>query len=55
MTEVHHITGIGTNAGVVYCEMEGVENTGESLVEKELEKALYPGTCGFKSNYGGNF
>ena len=34
VTEVHHIDGEGSNAGVVYCEMQGRENTGDSLAEQ---------------------
>ncbi|KAJ8679467.1 hypothetical protein QAD02_015254 [Eretmocerus hayati] len=52
-TEVHHITGDGEDAGVVYCEMQGRENTGESLVHLELIRAMYPGDCGYKSETGG--
>lgn len=26
VTEVHHIDGEGEDAGVVYCEMQGIEN-----------------------------
>lgn len=30
ITEVHHIDGDGEDAGVVYCEMQGRENTADS-------------------------
>ncbi|GAB1870040.1 hypothetical protein CAJAP_11119 [Camponotus japonicus] len=53
LTEVHHITGEGKDAGVVYCEMQGKENTGECITLTELSKAMYPGKCGYKSNTGG--
>ncbi|XP_046403336.1 uncharacterized protein C05D11.1-like [Ischnura elegans] len=53
VTEVHHITGEGEDAGVVYCEMQGIENTGESLVHLAMLRALYPGHCGYKSQTGG--
>ncbi|XP_001603808.1 uncharacterized protein C05D11.1 [Nasonia vitripennis] len=53
ITEVHHITGEGEDAGVVYCEMQGKENVGEYLVHNELKRAIYPGKCGYKSNTGG--
>lgn len=52
-TEVHHITGEGKDGGVVYCEMQGCENTGESLVNVELQREIYPGHCGYKSVTGG--
>ena len=32
ITEVHHINGEGENSGVVYCEMQGCENSGEKKV-----------------------
>lgn len=53
LTEVHHVTGEGRDAGVVYCEMQGRENTGESLVYLKLMRELYPGKCGYKSETGG--
>uniref|UniRef100_A0A8D8XF76 Uncharacterized protein C05D11.1 n=1 Tax=Cacopsylla melanoneura TaxID=428564 RepID=A0A8D8XF76_9HEMI len=52
-TEVHHITGEGKDGGVVYCEMQGRENTGESRVNLELQREVYPGHCGYKSETGG--
>ena len=36
LTEVHHVDGAGEDAGVVYCEMQGDENSGESLVRLSL-------------------
>ncbi len=36
VTEVHHVNGEGEDAGVVYCEMQGRENSGESRVELEM-------------------
>ncbi|XP_046735682.1 uncharacterized protein C05D11.1-like [Diprion similis] len=53
ITEVHHVTGEGEDAGVVYCEMQGGENSGESLVHNALTRAIYPGRCGYKSETGG--
>ncbi|XP_017886890.1 uncharacterized protein C05D11.1-like [Ceratina calcarata] len=53
LTEVHHITGEGEDAGVVYCEMQGKENEGEYLVYVELSRAIFPGKCGYKSITGG--
>ncbi|KAK7094598.1 uncharacterized protein C05D11.1-like [Littorina saxatilis] len=53
VTEVHHINGEGENAGVVYCEMQARENTGESLTHLNMLRAMYPGQCGYKSETGG--
>ncbi|KAK4880203.1 hypothetical protein RN001_008349 [Aquatica leii] len=53
ITEVHHITGTGEDAGVVYCEMQGCENSAESRLHSALQKKLYPGHCGYSSNTGG--
>ncbi|KAL0273768.1 UNVERIFIED_CONTAM: hypothetical protein PYX00_006371 [Menopon gallinae] len=52
-TEVHHIDGEGKDAGVAYCEMQGVENTGETLVHKKMTTLLYPGKCGYSVSTGG--
>lgn len=41
------------DAGVVYCEMQGRENSGESVVSRELLEKMYPGKCGYKSETGG--
>ncbi|KAL1123834.1 hypothetical protein AAG570_001605 [Ranatra chinensis] len=53
MTEVYHISGEGRDVGVVYTEMQGRENTGESRVNLALLRAMYPGHCGYKSETGG--
>ena len=53
VTEVHHINGEGEDAGVVYCEMQARENTGESLTHLNMLRAMYPGHCGYKSETGG--
>ncbi|XP_012262723.1 uncharacterized protein C05D11.1-like [Athalia rosae] len=53
ITEVHHVTGEGEDAGVVYCEMQGRENSGESLTHLALTRAIYPGRCGYKSETAG--
>ena len=53
ITEVHHVTREGEDAGVVYCEMQGRENSGESRVRLAMLRALYPGHCGYKSGTGG--
>lgn len=53
ITEVHHITGKGENAGVVYCEMQACENNGDERCSVEMLRSLYPGKCGYKSVTGG--
>ena len=50
---MHHINGEGEDAGVVYCEMQARENTGESLTLLTLLREMYPGHCGYKSETGG--
>lgn len=52
ITEVHHISGEGEDGGVVYCEMQGRENSGESRVHLELLRAMYPGS-GYCAETGG--
>ena len=51
-TEVHHITHEGCDAGVVYCEMEARENTGESLTHRTMMENLFKGS-GYTSETGG--
>lgn len=53
ITEVHHVDGDGDDAGVVYCEMQGRENSGESRVHLALLRAMYPGDCGYRYETGG--
>lgn len=53
LTEVHHINAEAEDAGVVYCEMQARENTGESICHREMLNALYPGHCGYRSETGG--
>ena len=53
LTEVHHIDGNGRDAGVVYCEMQGRENTEGDLVAHRLATLLFPGRSPFHSETGG--
>ncbi len=54
VTEIHHITEEGEDKGVVYCEMQGRENTGESLVDRACLDLLYPDPlCGYNAETGG--
>ncbi|XP_058831479.1 uncharacterized protein C05D11.1-like [Topomyia yanbarensis] len=52
LTEVHHISEEGEDGGVVYCEMQGRENTGEYRLHLEMLRAIYP-NCGYSSETGG--
>eukprot|EP01119_Soliformovum_irregulare_P011911 TRINITY_DN3047_c0_g1_i2.p1 TRINITY_DN3047_c0_g1~~TRINITY_DN3047_c0_g1_i2.p1 ORF type:complete len:1020 (-),score=257.93 TRINITY_DN3047_c0_g1_i2:13-2829(-) len=53
LTEVHHITGEGENAGVVYCEMQGREIAASSILHRKLSGHLYPEPSGYRSETGG--
>ena len=46
------MSGDGDDGGVVYCEMQGRENTGESRAHNQMMKAAYAG-CGYSSETGG--
>jgi Zn-dependent M16 (insulinase) family peptidase len=50
---VHHIDGEGKNAGVVYSEMQGVQNTQSDLMAYEKQHVLYPEGCGYRYETGG--
>jgi Zn-dependent M16 (insulinase) family peptidase len=52
-TEVWHIDGEGQDAGVVYSEMQGVQNTQETLMNEKAVKMLYPDGIGFRYETGG--
>lgn len=52
ITEVHHVNGEGEDGGVVYCEMQGRENSDESRTFLQLLRAIYP-NCGYSSETGG--
>ena len=51
MTEVHHITGAGHDAGVVYSEIQGSKYATSS--SRALKKKLYPGNSGYYALTGG--
>lgn len=53
LTEVHHIDGAGNDAGVVYSEMQGRQNTQYDLIELERNRLLYPESVGFRYETGG--
>ena len=52
-TEVWHINGEGEDAGVVYSEMQGVENNQSELMELQARRLLYPEGDGFRYETGG--
>ena len=52
-TEVHHIDGDGNDAGVVYSEMQGIQNTASELIELETKRIIYPEGVGFRYETGG--
>lgn len=53
MTEVHHITEEGKDSGVVYSEMQSVENTGSNRVYLEMLRNIYPFDSGYRFETGG--
>lgn len=52
-TEVHHIDGSGHDAGVVYSEMQGIQNTQSELMELASKRLMYPEKVGFRYETGG--
>ncbi|KAF2454784.1 metallopeptidase [Lineolata rhizophorae] len=52
-TEVHHIDGEGKDAGVVYSEMQAVQNTQQELMELRARRLIYPEGNGFRYETGG--
>lgn len=52
-TEVHHVNGKGEDAGVVYSEMQGIENTGPSLMNLYAQRAIHDEKSGYRSETGG--
>ncbi|KAJ9652020.1 hypothetical protein H2198_008721 [Neophaeococcomyces mojaviensis] len=53
LTEVHHIDGEGLDAGVVYSEMQGVQNTAQELIDLKTKRLVYPKGSGFRYETGG--
>lgn len=53
LTEVHHIDGDGNDAGVVYSEMQGVQNNGGEIMDIRARRLLYPENVGFRYETGG--
>ena len=52
-TEVHHVDGEGNDAGVVYSEMQGVQNEQGFLMDLKSKRLLYPKNVGFRYETGG--
>lgn len=52
-TEVHHVDGDGHDAGVVYSEMQGVQNNQGELMDLRSKRLLYPEGDGFRYETGG--
>lgn len=50
---MHHITQQASDAGVVYCEMEQIENSAKSILMRNMLQKIYPGNCGYKFEIGG--
>ncbi|KAF8140174.1 Metalloenzyme, LuxS/M16 peptidase-like protein [Boletus edulis] len=53
VTEVHHINATGEDAGVVYSEMQGRENTSGDLMALRSQRILYPPGSAYRSETGG--
>ncbi|MBW0512764.1 hypothetical protein O181_052479 [Austropuccinia psidii MF-1] len=52
-TEVYHINGEGKDAGVVYSEVQGTENTRSDLMALAQKRELYPEGNAYRSQFGG--
>ncbi len=54
VTEVYHVNGEGEDSGVVYSEMQSVENEDETIVERAIHRSIYPNAdCGYRYETGG--
>ncbi|SPO40740.1 related to Zn2+-dependent endopeptidase, insulinase superfamily [Pseudozyma flocculosa] len=52
-TEVYHINGQGEDAGVVFSEMQGRENSSGDLMELKTQRMLYSKSSAYRSETGG--
>ena len=52
-TEVHHVDGSGNDAGVVYSEMQGVQNTASEIMDQKIRQLVYSHQVGFRYETGG--
>ena len=53
VTEVHHIDGEGNDAGVVYSEMQALQNTAAEIMEIRAKRLMYPEGVGFRYETSG--
>lgn len=53
VTEVYHVNNKGQDAGVVFSEMQGRENSPADLMELKSQRMLYPATSAYRSETGG--
>lgn len=53
VTEVYHLNGKGQDAGVVFSEMQGRENSPADLMELKSQRMLYPTSSAYRSETGG--
>ncbi|MCJ1281964.1 hypothetical protein MMC26_001287 [Xylographa opegraphella] len=52
-TEVYHMDGTGHDAGVVYSEMQGCQNTQPEIMDLKSKRIMYPEGVGFRYETGG--
>ncbi|KAI5287198.1 hypothetical protein KEM54_006174, partial [Ascosphaera aggregata] len=52
-TEVYHIDGAGQDAGVVYSEMQGIQNDASELIDLKIRRLMYPEGVGYRYETGG--
>lgn len=52
-TEVYHVDGTGHDAGVVYSEMQGVQNNSSELMDLAAKRIMYPPGVGYRYETGG--
>lgn len=53
VTEVYHVNDKGQDAGVVFSEMQGRENSPADLMELKSQRMLYPTSSAYRSETGG--
>uniref|UniRef100_A0A915LEP4 p-glycoprotein n=1 Tax=Meloidogyne javanica TaxID=6303 RepID=A0A915LEP4_MELJA len=53
LTEVHHIDGSGADSGVVYSEMQDLENDMEIIVDRKRKQLFYPSNSSYAVSAGG--
>lgn len=53
LTEVYHIDGKGEEKGVVFSEMQGMENQSWFILYKKMQETLYDKNSGYSSETGG--